>query len=94
MGPPQWDSGFVNINQGEDMRFDHFLGGDPHKMFVNLTFQAGPCDLCQSYMDRNLATGVITRGAFWHGLDESEIWVYRGSTDVCAVQVRVRIWKY
>lgn len=93
MGPPNYDSGFLSIAKGGSLRLDHFLGGDPHKFFVDLTCQ-GSMSLCQSFFSVVGVPGVNTWGAFWHDLTDDEIYVTRGPDDETAVQVRVRIWRY
>lgn len=91
MGPPNYDSGFLSIAKGGDLHLDHLLAEDPHKMFVDLTFQ-GSAGLCQSFMNIVGVPGVNTWGGFWHDLVENSIELTRGPDDETAVQMRVRIW--
>ncbi len=91
-----WASGWVTINQGQTLTFNHNLGGDPGLYSVELWF----CDVCSgsSTNIHNIAYGGLQRGsaregAYWSNLTESSIQVTRNNADDYAHQVRLRLWQ-
>lgn len=99
-----YDSGWVNIAQGQLITLNHDIGGNPEDYRVDLTFKAaGLGGLNQCYLGGNdlgdqasYPPGSVNDrvGAYWGGLDPSIIKVRRRQEDHCAEQVRVRIWNF
>ena len=90
---PAYDSGWVSISRGGDVKLVHSLGGSPDNYVVNL--------ICKDdYMGINqIAYGTYIndgfgRGVFWYNLTSTYIRVKRYDPDLYCGQIRVRIWVY
>ncbi len=89
-----YDSGWLDINPGQEMTLTHNLGGDPAGYAVELwqrdTRPGGLGIHHRAY------GGMEVNGQFygvaWQNLTDSTITVFRYSNDVAAAQVRIRIW--
>jgi hypothetical protein len=93
---PSYDSGFVNVSVGETKTFTHNLLGDINKYWVEM----------EAYDTRNDSIGInylyfgmmydagVQRGFYWKNLTNATIQVYRGTGDVRAGALRIRIWTY
>ncbi|MGA9347724.1 MAG: hypothetical protein WBW48_02825, partial [Anaerolineae bacterium] len=94
---PAYDSGWVNISQGEAKTLTHSLGGDTDNYVVDLQFKdtagVGYGINQLRYGGEQTASGDWT-GAHWRRLTNTTIEVMRQSDDPYADQIRVRIWVY
>jgi hypothetical protein len=88
--PAAWDSGWRLISVGGTLVLSHGLGGNPDDYFVDLQFK----DTNDGYQININSYGMrwFTLGAFYSNLTSSTIAVTRGTEDVYADYVRVRIW--
>ena len=91
-----YDSGWVELTQGKFAVFDHGLGGPNNHLYVNLEFKSVGSDYainqwCYGWV--TIPTGYYY-GATWHDLSAGSITVSRGSGDMHADQVRIRIWAH
>ena len=87
---PAWNSGWQSLGVGESIILSHGLGGNPDDYLVDLLFK----DVNDGY-ERNINSyGMrwFTHGAFYSNLTSSIITVTRGTEDVYADFIRVRIW--
>lgn len=89
-----YDSGWIELSKGKFAVFDHGLGGPNNDLYVNLEFTSVGSDYainqwCYGWV--TIPTGYYY-GATWHNLSAGSITVSRGSGDMHADQVRVRIW--
>jgi|GEM_PF-1513903 len=87
---PAWNSGWQPVAAGESIILTHGLGGHPDDYLVDLLFK----DVNDGY-ERNINSyGMrwFTHGAFYSNLTSSIITVTRGTEDVYADFIRVRIW--
>jgi hypothetical protein len=89
-----YDSGWVNIAQGENKIFTHSLGVAADDLTVSLSFSttAGtpPFGINQiAYGSKTFGAAIL--GANWHHLTNSSVQVVRRSDDVLAQQVRVTV---
>ncbi len=93
-GDPDYDSGWVDIAQGEDKTFTHSLGGNTDDYVVDLQANHMGVTINQTGMggDCYYDAGYTYGGYYWYGLDTTNIQVFRHSNDHSADQVRVRIW--
>jgi hypothetical protein len=93
--PPDYDSGWVDINAGETAPLTHNLGGRVDRYVVRIEFKdADPSGL--GIHLQNVGGNAVEAnwvGAAWQNLTDSSIQVYRYPNDVTADQVRVRIWE-
>ncbi len=96
MPPPTYDSGWVDINTG-DNPLDHGLGGPWNDFWVDLQFKQS--DGTRTHLDYggdcgfvDIRSGVECWGAYWGALTGSQIEVTRRSEDSDIAQARVRIW--
>jgi hypothetical protein len=89
-----YDSGWVELTKVDYDVLDHGLGGPNNYLYVNLEFTSVGSD----YAINQWCYGWVTippeyyYGATWHDLSAGSITVSRGSGDMHADQVRVRIW--
>lgn len=90
--PPDWDSGWQSVNQGEAQTFYHGLGGSPSNYVVRMDFQQGNLGI-HHYGFGGVADDTNYMGANWENLTASSIDIYRHSDDSLVEQVRVRIWR-
>jgi len=101
MPRPDYDSGWVAINQSQAKTFTHGLGNDTGDALVDLEYRNGSSGVNQRYfggvdfgshppggMNENDRVGV-----YWRSLSANKITVYRRPEDVYAAEVRVRIWR-
>jgi hypothetical protein len=87
---PAWNSGWQPIGVGASVVLTHGLGGHPDDYLVDFMFK----DVNDGY-ERNINSyGMrwFTHGAFYSNLNSSTITVTRGTDDVYADFIRVRIW--
>ena len=93
--PPDYDSGWVDVTQGETRTFTHDLGGNLNGYVVRpsarATAQGGPG------INTRAAGGLEASGQFyganWESLTDTSINFFRRPHDTFADQVRVRIWR-
>jgi hypothetical protein len=101
-GRPAYDSGWIALSPGDDVDLTHGLGGDPDNYFVDLQEKAEYMSATSIHnqnigMDRWENTGATEHyryGAYWGFLNDTTITVYRGSDDLEADEIRIRIWVY
>lgn len=93
--PPDYDSGWVNINQGEMITVTHDLGGNPNLYLVRPWGKDTTADGLG--INSRCAGGLEAYGKFcganWENLTKTTINLFRRPHDKYADQVRVRIWK-
>jgi hypothetical protein len=88
-----FDTGWVEITQGQGIFFTHNLGGDPGEYFVYLMGRRyGSQDYHQTMFGSGEWYGD-KRGAFWDGLNETEIAVFREEQDPYWYKFRLFILK-
>lgn len=90
LSAPAWNSGWQAIGTGASIVLTHGLGGHPDDYLVDLLFK----DVNDGY-ERNINSyGMrwFTYGAFYSNLTSTTITVTRGTEDVYADFIRVRIW--
>jgi hypothetical protein len=93
--PPDFDSDWVDLAQGQTSTIDHDLGGNLASYSVRVEFQdsqAGGWGI-NHYAAGGLADGTSLEGDNWQNLTATSIDVFRRPNDVHADQVRVRIWR-
>jgi len=95
---PAYDSGWVSISKATTKTLTHNLGGNPDNYVVDMQFQSSMYGRNQRYYGGyHFRSGVVPHqrlGAYWHGLDDTQINVYRERRDTAVSYVRVRIWVY
>jgi hypothetical protein len=91
---PAYDSGWVNIGQGETKFLTHGLGGDPDNYVVDLQFKQPAGIGINQISYGGDKDDIKWYGAEWYGLTNTTIAVRRRGDDVHAHQIRVRIWVY
>ena len=89
---PQYDSGWVNIGQGQAFGLTHNLGGDPNDYIVDVQFYSGGYERNHRRYGGDEDSDGDNVGAYWSNLDSTSIWLVRHSQDNAAQQIRVRIW--
>jgi len=89
--PPDYDSGWVGVAQGETRTFTHDLGGHPNGYVVRVSVRSAAAGI-NTRMAGGLEAGGHFYGANWQKLTDSAISVFRRPHDASAEQVRVRIW--
>jgi hypothetical protein len=92
--PPNYDSGWRDINPDQRLTLDHGLGGDLDRYIVRMEFKdKGPHNIGIHQQDAggNVVNGNY-RGVHWQNLTNEQIRVWRQPQDYQADQVRVRIW--
>jgi len=86
-----YDSGWVDIGQGDNKYFDHYLGGDASEYFV---YMIGWRNSSNGINIQAYGTnGSDHQGALWDSLTNDHIRVYRETSDADWEKVRVRILK-
>jgi hypothetical protein len=102
--PPDWDSGWVDINPDQTVTLNHNLGVTINRYIVRTEFKALAKDgtpeapmAIHQFAYGGDASNVLTKdatylGANWQNLTNQSIDVYRWADDQYADQVRVRIW--
>jgi hypothetical protein len=88
-----FDSGWLNIAQGQTLNLAHNIGGSSDDYVVYLEFKDN-----ESYGIHQRSYGgshynPVSIGAYWSNLSSSTIGVFRSPDDLGADQIRVRIWK-
>jgi hypothetical protein len=94
---PAYDSGWVSISQGTEKTLTHNLGGDPDNYVVDMQFYKSSMGRHQRYYggySYDVGEGPWNLGAYWEGLDDTQIKVYRHYRDGATEKIRVRIWVY
>ena len=102
--PPDWDSGWVDINPDQTVTLNHNLGVTINRYIVRTEFKSVPAKgspeapmAIHHFAYGGDASNVLTEdatylGANWQNLTNQSISVYRWADDPYADQVRVRIW--
>jgi hypothetical protein len=94
-GRPAYDSGWIAISSGSTANLTHNLGGNTDNYVVVLQMRESLYELPhngglggdRAYPDNSFHyTGVS-----WDDLDTNEISIYRGSSDISADEIRIRI---
>jgi len=89
---PDYDSGWQQMTKGLGISIQHDLGGDPNNYVVDMQFKAEVAGVNQIlYGGEETIDG---RGAYWRGLTDTEIFVYRETFNLTAEYIRIRIWVY
>jgi len=95
---PAYDSGWVSISKGTTKTLTHNLGGNADNYVVDMQFQSSMYGRNQKcYGGYHFRSGVVPHkysGAYWKGLDDTQIKVFRFKSDDAVSYVRVRIWVY
>src|SRR4030042_2370387 len=93
---PKYDSGWFSLSPATSQALTHGLGGNPDDYAVDLQFKDSVFSINNyRYGGRKCYTGTPYaqyQGAYWYGLNNNQITVYRLESDSRADQVRVRIW--
>jgi BNR repeat-like domain len=93
---PKYDSGWFSLSQASYQTLTHNLGGNADDYVVDLEFKDSIFSINNRYYGGRMCYQgtdyAAYRGAYWYGLNNSQIRVYRGENDGMAGQVRVRIW--
>jgi hypothetical protein len=90
-----YDSGWVNINQGESKVFNHNIGGlntDDYVVYMEF-FDLQTYGIHQYLYGGTRGYSFEIYGANWSNLTTSGISVNRGAEDSEVDQVRIRIWR-
>ena len=93
--PPDFDSGWVDVAQGQQQSIVHNLGGNPNGYVVRASVRAlnGEGAGINVIAAGGLEVGGQFQGANWEKLTGSSITVFRRPQDIYADQVRIRIWR-
>ncbi len=89
---PDYDSGWVSIDQADAKMLTHNLGGDPDDYFVYLTFKDDLGSGINQQYYGGYHSSSAGQGAYWRSLTDSSITVYRRGDDVKVDEFRVQIW--
>jgi hypothetical protein len=93
---PHYDSGWTNIVTG-CQNINHSLGGNPDNYIVDM--QLKDLNSGFSFGVHQWAYGQYTDdmygtyGVSWSRLDATKVRICRGTDDIYANQVRIRIWR-
>ena len=88
--PPDYDSGWTNINQGVTLPFTHDVGVNPMDLTVSLSFSGTDRGIHQyGYGGLDVDGLHHSLGALWRNLTTDTLEVTRGPNDTDAKQVRV-----
>ncbi len=101
MPKPDYNSGWISINQGEAKILSHQLSGSVYDYLVDLQFWSASSGINQRYyggVDFGNQPPPPTNendrvGAYWRSLSNDSITIYRRPNDIYATKVRVRIWR-
>lgn len=93
--PPAFDSGWVDVAQGEQRAIVHNLGGNPNGYVVRASARAlnGEGAGINVIAAGGLEVGGQFHGTNWERLSNTSITVFRRPHDIYADQVRIRIWQ-
>jgi hypothetical protein len=86
-----YDSGWFSIEPAEAIALEHNLGGDTDDYVVDLAFLR-PAGVHHLGYGTDSAGGTV-KGAYWHHLDDTGIYVVRAKDDYLVYYARVRIWR-
>lgn len=94
---PDYDSNWKTFNNSLVLDLIHKLGGNPDNYVIDLQFlDEAIHGIHQIYYGRNnnyLPDGTaLKNGAFWYGLNSSQVKIQREIDEVFAEKVRIRIW--
>ena len=103
---PAYDSGWVDIAQGQDLAFSHNVGGNSGDYIIDVkqwTSLIIGLPILSSISNKFIGTdlgSVYAQGIYWYisssadgtPLEDNIIRVYRAHQDGVAQKVRVRIW--
>lgn len=97
---PDYDSWWVDMNAPQTKTLTHNLGGIPESYYVDLIFKNSGGVSHQFYGGVDLGTKTYGEsynnhrfGAYWYGLTNTSITLFRRAEDTQAPKLRVRIWK-
>ncbi|NOZ72182.1 MAG: hypothetical protein GXP38_09755, partial [Chloroflexi bacterium] len=101
MPKPDYDSGWVTINQSQAKTFNHNLGGSIDDYLVDMVYRNGSSGVNQRYFGgvdfgAQPPGGMHAEdrvGAYWRSLTNNSVTVYRRPDDIYAAEVRIRIWR-
>jgi predicted outer membrane repeat protein len=86
----KWDSGWVNINQGETFPFNHNLNITANDLTVGLYFKSADLGIHQAgFGGLSIDAPPAQHGAYWHNLTNNAVQVTRMPDDTYIDQVRV-----
>lgn len=93
--PTLYDSGWVEIEPGQDLMLTHNVGGNPEEYTVGMRFRnPSPGGVGVNVRAAGgLDAGDLKLGAAWEKLTDSSIHVFRFPNDTFAPQVRVTIYQ-
>jgi hypothetical protein len=99
-GPCSFDSGWVPIDQDEDIMIEHNLGGSADDYVVYMVYRSADYGHSNSFyggvdFGATSSGGTLNNqrhGAYWYNLTIGSISVYRRPEDTYADFVRVKIW--
>jgi hypothetical protein len=94
---PDFDSDWTGLEPATPETLAHGLGGDPDAYIIDLQFSRTPFVSRHQFGyggDRSFEPGEEwdSYGAFWYGLTDEEIWVWRETEDTFVDRARLRIW--
>jgi hypothetical protein len=95
IGLPDYDSGWVSINQGQTLTLTHDLETTDVLVYVTSNRTNGITQIYyggEIYWSESPAQNNYA-GLYWHSLDNTSIAISRYSNDLWWSQVRVMIWK-
>lgn len=93
--PVLYDSGWVDIQPGQDMTLTHNVGGNPEEYTVGMRFR-NPAPGSVGVNVRaagGMEAGDQKLGAAWEKLTASSIHVFRFANDTFAPQIRIMIFR-
>ena len=90
--PPDWDSGWQALNQGESRALAHGLGGNPMLYVVRMDQRQSNLGI-HHFGIGGLVDASGDQGSHWQNLTASAITVARHADDQLVDEVRVRIWQ-
>lgn len=93
---PNFDSGWVPVEQGSSVTITHNLGGNPEDYVVDMTFRDNfyGSGIHQITYGSDVRPGPEAKGMFWEALTAISIRVVRQAEDARCQEVRIRIWVY
>jgi hypothetical protein len=93
---PNFDSGWVAVDQGATVTITHNLGGDPQDYVVDMTFRdyIFGSGIHQITYGGDVRPDEGSKGVWWEALNAVSIKVIRGVNDARCQDVRIRIWVY